>query len=176
MRKNQEDEQEDNQEDESEEDEQEDNQEDESKELEDIVESSFIAAKRTNRAVITPNLEMSDNAQPLEKELRNIPANTPEDSENTEQSSQYSIDTNYASSSYQSSNYDSSIYPKTISQESVNPFLSPVSSQFSQPNQSMGFRIQSQPGTSMNTGEYPKETEIRKYQPVSGQKRDRKKY
>ena len=81
------------------------------------------------------------------------------------------------SSSYQSSSYTetSSIYPRTISQDSVNPFLSANPSQFSQLNQQIGFRMQSQPGmTSDSTGS--REPEIRKYKPISETKRDKKRY
>ncbi len=153
---------------EDEEDEENDEESSEDENLENIVNTSANYPSRTSKEqAIAPNLEISNQSQRLESELRNVPANTSE--ENTGQSSQYSLNSSYMSNSYQSSSYSSSVYPESIKpQDTANPFDSSPA-QFRNPGIFKN-------NTASDSEGYPKETEIRKYDSPSEQKRDKKRY
>ena len=136
--------------------------------LENLVNTSFsdYPSKISRESIIAPSLEISNQSQRLETELRDVPTNTTE--ADTGQSSQYSSNSsNYMSNNYQSSSYTSSTYPNAVtSQESANPFSSEPT-----PFKNPGIFKNQQ-----SSEGYPKGTEIRSYESASEQKRDKKRY
>jgi len=140
-------------------------------ELEEIVQATPAMRAPRQKDNINPSLEMSENIQELETQLRDVPINNPQTNKQEDNAPRYQA----ASSAYQSAmnyetnsgNYDDqSGYPKRISTQPDNPFrlTSPWSGQ-----SSMSPMLK--PTDALASNQYPEQMDIKKYESSTDQRR-----